>query len=260
MSQQTSYTTDMGKPFPGVIADIRPREIDSKLWEGTATGSFGKFVTRGAADNQVLLPSAIGNEMLGVIVAHQGGKTLALGATSIVIEAEDSLNVMREGNIYVATEDACIPGDEVFVRYAGKKQVQTLVFDADLVTSNVVNGDVGTEAISPVTFATSNAATMTALAAAILAANTSILTAVSNGTDTITVTTIQDAADQDLANFVVTLGASQAGATETETVEAINTSEIGNCRTDADSTTAVEVDWEFEETGAADGTVKIRKK
>jgi len=118
MSQQTTYTTNMQTPFPGVLADCRPREVDSKLWEDTTDGIFGIFVTRGTADNQVLLPTSDGDAMLGVVVAHQGGKTLAIGATSIVIEEKNSLNVLRTGNIYVQTEDACVPGDQVFVRYA----------------------------------------------------------------------------------------------------------------------------------------------
>jgi hypothetical protein len=118
MSQQTAYERDMDKAFPGLIADLRPREIDSKLWEDSTDGIFGIFVTRGTNDNQVLLPTSAADQMLGVVVAQQGAKSLALLATSIVIEEKESLNVMREGNIYVTTEDACVPGDQVFVRYA----------------------------------------------------------------------------------------------------------------------------------------------
>jgi len=259
MPVQTTYTRDMIKAFPGLIADLRPLEVDSKLWEGTVSGSFGVFAARGTEDGQAVLPSTstVAN-ILGPIVAHQNIE-LGRGETEVEIVAENSISVMREGNIYVQTEDACVPGDDVFVRYAGKSQVQTLVFDATLVSSNVINGVVGGTAISPVTFASTNAATLTAIAAAMEAANSAV-TAVSDGTDTITVTTDLDAADQALTSWVVTLGSTQAGTTVTETVEAVDSALRGQVRTDADSTTAVEVDWQFEETAIAGGLVKIRKK
>lgn len=259
MSVQTSYTRDMIKGFPGLIADMRPIEADSKLWEGSVSGSFGVFAARGTGDGQAVLPSTstVAN-ILGPIVAHQN---IELGRTETEVEivAENSINVLREGNIYVETEDACTPGAAVFVRYAGKSQVQTLVFDATLIASNVIDGDVGGESIASVTFASTNAATLTAIAAAMETANSAV-TAVSDGTDTITVTTDLDASDQPLTSWIVTLGATQAGTTVTETVEAVDSALRGQVRTDADSTTAVEVDWQFEETAIAGGLVKIRKK
>jgi hypothetical protein len=71
MSQQTAYEIYMSKPYAGVLADLRPREVDSKLWEDSTDGVFGIFVTRGTADNQVVLPTADTDQMLGVVVAHQ---------------------------------------------------------------------------------------------------------------------------------------------------------------------------------------------
>ena len=260
MSVQDTYTRDMIKGFPGLIADMRPLEADSKLWEGSVAGSFGVFAARGTSDNQATLPStATTANILGPIVAHQNIE-LDRGASEVVIEAEYSINTLREGNIYVATEDACVPGDEVFVRYAGKSQVQTLVFSGALIADNVVNGDVGGESIAAVTYGSSNAATLTAIAVAIVAANGNVSSAVSDGTDTITVTTDLDAADMPLTGWVVTLGTTRATAAITETVEAVDSALRGQVRTDADSTTAVEVDWEFEETALAGGIVKIRKK
>lgn len=101
-------------------------------------------------------------------------------------------------------------------------QVQTLVWSGAIVADNVINGKVGGVAIAPVTYAASNAATLTALAAAILAANDDVLSAVSDGTDTITVTTKKDADPMPLTDFVVTLGVGQVTATITETVVPIS--------------------------------------
>jgi len=99
-------------------------------------------------------------------------------------------------------------------------QVQTLVFSGALIADNVVNGNIGGVAISPITYASSNADTLTALAAEIQS-NANVLTAVSDGTDTITITTILGKEYLALTDFVVTLGSTQATAAITETVPAV---------------------------------------
>jgi hypothetical protein len=117
MSQQTAYAIYLDKAFPGVIADIRPREVDSKVWEDSTDGVFGIFVARGTGDDQVILAAAADAAILGPVIAHQNIE-LPRGSATVAIEEGDSINVLRDGNIYVATEDACVPGDGVYVRYA----------------------------------------------------------------------------------------------------------------------------------------------
>jgi hypothetical protein len=258
MSQQTSYSRSIDNPFAGLLADIAPRDITSHRFVDTATGRNGRFVVRGSNDATCKLPTATSDVYLGPVIAT-AARELALGATQIAIESDDMVSALRRGGIYVEIDDTVTAGEAVCVRYSGKKQVQTLVFSGELVTDNVIDGKVGGIAISPVTFASNHATTMAALAAAILAANENILTAVVD-TNTITVTTVQDAADQDLSAWVVTLGAGQVTAAITETVAAINSDQRGICRNDTDSTTAVEVDWEFEESGVTGNIVKIRRK
>jgi len=258
MSQQTSYTIYPSKAFAGMVSDIAPRDATGMLYEDTKTARFGRFVVRGTAEDQCKLPTASTDVYLGPIIASANYE-LGRGETQVAIVDEDTVSVLRRGGIYVEIDDTVVAGETVCVRYAGKKQVQTLVLDADLVTSNVINGQVGGVAISPVTFATNHATTMAAVAAAILAANDNVLSATVD-TRTITVTTVQDASDQDLSAWVVTLGASQATAAVTETVAAINTTELGICRNDTDSSTAVAVDWEFEEGGTTGQIVAIRRK
>jgi hypothetical protein len=74
----------------------------------------------------------------------------------------------------------------IIKRDAEVAQVKDIIFDAPLNTGDVVSGIVNFQAVS-VTYATSMASTLTALAAAIQALD-GIATAVSDGTDTITVT------------------------------------------------------------------------
>lgn len=94
----------------------------------------------------------------------------------------------------------------------------TITFDAALVTANVINGSVNGTAMAAVTFATSNDATMQAIATAIEAASPTVKSA--------TVISVAGAATNDrvievistdltsivaLSGFAVTAGASQAG-------------------------------------------------
>ncbi len=92
-----------------------------------------------------------------------------------------------------------------------------LTFDAALVASNVVNGNVGGSAIAPVTFATNSDTTMAAVAAAIAAipgvksAEVVLIGAVGSDDRVIKVTPDNGLTGISLTGFVVTAGASQAG-------------------------------------------------
>ena len=95
----------------------------------------------------------------------------------------------------------------------------TLTFSAALVASNVINGNVGTNAIAAVTYATSSDATMVAIADAIAAmpgiASATVVSGGALATDdrVIEVTPIDQVNGVSLSGFVVTLGASQATVT-----------------------------------------------
>ena len=94
---------------------------------------------------------------------------------------------------------------------SGKNMVATLTFSEDLVASNSIAVTLDTSAIagSPVAFNTSNAQTLTDIATAIQA-ESEVTTAVSDGTDKITIT-FADFVDHTVA-AVVTAGAAQATA------------------------------------------------
>lgn len=206
---------------------------------------FGRYVSTGTdADLQGKLPAASGD-----ITSIKKGRGVALQQHSLENKqdglapgypAKHPMSVLSEGGVYVEVEEDVTPDSDVYVRFAGKKQVQTIVFDADLIAANEINGEVGGIAIAEVTFDTSHLNTMNLIAAAILAANLYIESAVVGGVGnrTITITTALDAADQDAENFVVTAGVSQAGVVETETVEAVPSSSKGMFRSDADSASA----------------------
>jgi hypothetical protein len=257
---QTSVDYAVTRGREGGIANSNPKFATSNVAEETMKA--GRFVKVGTDLNeQVKKIAATGDVALGKLVGvllHDRGRTMSpllpddTGGEGVRdFSAKEEVAVMKEGSVYMAPETAMNHTSTPYIRHAGKKQVQTLEFSAALITGNKINGDVGGNSITEVVFATSNVATLTAIAAAILAANDNVLSAVSDGIDTITVTTVQDADDQDLTNWVVTEGASQATTTVTETVTAINTSNIGKIRGDADGGTA---------TIAPTGTVRVLEK
>lgn len=98
-----------------------------------------------------------------------------------------------------------------------EQNLATLVFSADLVASNVINGNINGVAIAPVTYASSHLATMTAIAAAIETADDDV-TATVGGANNRTITIMASGAAKALvAGWVVTLGGSQATITMTNT-------------------------------------------
>lgn len=93
--------------------------------------------------------------------------------------------------------------------------VTTLAFGTALVTGNTVNVSINGVAMAPITYATSNAATLTAIATAI-AAMTGVASATSDGTSTITITGGTGVA-LTVSGATVTGGAGQATTTITAT-------------------------------------------
>lgn len=99
----------------------------------------------------------------------------------------------------------------------GTKQVQTLTFDADLVTANSFTMTVDGVSIGAVPFNTDNNTTLDDIATAI-AGQTNVFRAVRTNTRTIEITS--DSYEEIvLAGAIVTGGATQAGAVFAETVE-----------------------------------------
>lgn len=113
---------------------------------------------------------------------------------------------------------------------ADQSQIDDLVFSAALITGNSIVVTLDGVALTAVPFNTDNATTLTDIAAAIQA-DASVTTAVSDGTDTITVTW----ADEEIHTIsaVVTGGASQATAAATRVQNASTNDTITEALTDA---------------------------
>lgn len=113
---------------------------------------------------------------------------------------------------------AKVIGQDYVVRLP-ESNLSTIVLSGDLITANVINVSVNGVALAPITFATSHLATMNAIAAAILA-QPNIASAVVGGAGNHTLTVTSTEGNVAIVNsFVVTLGASQATATITNTTQ-----------------------------------------
>lgn len=107
---------------------------------------------------------------------------------------------------------AKVVGTDYDVRLPAQNSSVT-VLDADLVTSNSVAITLNAVVMTPIVFATSHAATMAAIAAAVLA-EPNIASATVSDANSRTLTVISDEGEVvTMDSFVVTLGASQATAT-----------------------------------------------
>lgn len=121
-------------------------------------------------------------------------------------------------NFNVGLGLAKVIGQDYVVRLP-QSNLSTAIINADLVTGNVINVSINGVALAPINFATSSAATMNAIAAAILA-QPYIASAVVSDPNSYTLTVTATESNVAIVNsFVVTGGASQATATITNTTQ-----------------------------------------
>lgn len=231
---QSSYEK---QPNPGAVGEIAyGPDATPKVESFTASQNdlpFGQMMARvSGKDGECDFPASGTDEMVGFTVRD-------LQRVNGLYDKSAMCAIMSAGRIWVTPEEVVAVGDPVYIRYAGKKQVQTIVFSADIVASNSIAGVVAGTALTATVFDTNNATTLTALAAKI-AAQPNITSAASDGTRTITVTSDQDETIA-LTGFVVTLGASQATVEITETTAGIPLADRGKVRNDADSSTCVKI-------------------
>lgn len=114
MPVQTTYASVRPVAFEGMRANLGLTNITSKVAEDSAV-PFGRAVTRGTADNQCKLPTATGEDFLGV-----SEMTSAWSENSDdlhVYEEYREVNIVDFGSIWVYTEQSVVPGNSVFFRH-----------------------------------------------------------------------------------------------------------------------------------------------
>jgi hypothetical protein len=145
-----------------------------------------------------------------------------IGSAGLIADSgfDNVLSPIAFENLDIGLGLAKVIGEDYVVRLP-QSNLSTIVLNADLVTGNVINVTLNGVALAPITFATSHLATMLAIAAAIQA-QPDIFTAVVSDPNNRTITVTADQGKLAITNsFVVTLGASQATATITNSTQDI---------------------------------------
>ncbi len=127
---QTAYTAEQVVAQEGQRADLGLIDIISKTAEDSDF-EYGKAVVRGTGDNQALLPAAGSVDFLGITEFTTAG--VANASDEHLYEENSEMNILRKGRIWVVTEDACVPGDDVYFRHVatGAEKFGALRTDAD---------------------------------------------------------------------------------------------------------------------------------
>lgn len=116
---QTVITTTMSAGFAGQL-DGMDHDIATGIQaEASAEMPFGAGVVRASGgDDNVKLPSAVTDNVRGVIShSHVYDKDQQLG--TVGVKPKNLVNVVRRGRIRVKVEEAVVPGDRAYLRYAG---------------------------------------------------------------------------------------------------------------------------------------------
>ena len=122
----------------------------------------------------------------------------------------DNITVAKEGILYNPE-----PNSDNLYELEGTGQ--TILFDADLVTSNTIDMDVNGVAMTQVTYGTSSTATCAAIASQLVTDFASVIasTTAGSGARTIKVVPIESNSSVVITNITVAAGSSQASATLT---------------------------------------------
>lgn len=237
---QTSYAASITKGASGDPADFDSGNILTKLLdESEADIPFGRAVEADPSNGDAKAKLYAGNKLIGVALRDRAKSDLTDG-----IVGPTEFPMMASGRVWVEVDADVTPSDTVYARADFDPEVFTITWGANFVASNVINGSVDDQAISPVTFSVDHATTLAAVATAIQALAI-VDTATVTGAREITVTGSSLAADiKDLSavtTFTVTLGASQADDTIANVSGPSDSVELGIFRGDAEGGNAIAV-------------------
>lgn len=236
---QTAYNTELSQGIAGGLLWSSNNEAVTCAAVGNVY--FGRLLFAGFTENNVFtckLPDSDpgeGGSGAGGAFASQRDISKAYYSDG------DAVPCVTKGGIWIEAEEPIEEGDDVYVRFNGKKQVQTFVLDGDLIESNTITVKIN-DTTYDVTYADSHVATMTAFALEI-ASNIAVESAVVGGAGnrTITITAAVMGDEVEITDEAITGGVSQANITVTETVNAVPLTDRGKVRTDSDSGTAFEL-------------------
>jgi len=151
MPIQTGFSYSYDKAFAGMLWGIGLRELITGV--STTAIPFGRAVVFDSAQTQphegrkpVKLPSASGDRIVGIarhVHTEPAGVRTPIAQTNQNETSEylpkSAISIVEQGKIYVEVEEAVVPGDPVFVRFAaGTGGTKLGVFRNDADTSTAV--------------------------------------------------------------------------------------------------------------------------
>jgi len=115
---QTSYPLVPPVAFAGMLDALAHKFAESRAQaESSAEVPFGVAVAEGADETKAILPAASTAKVIGLVIhSHTYAPSYELG--TVGIKPKCMLSVLRKGRIWVVVEEAVVPGDRLFVRYA----------------------------------------------------------------------------------------------------------------------------------------------
>lgn len=125
---QLTYRNTMDLPFAGVIYDLAPATIESKVSaEASAEIPFGHAVKNdGTTETGVLLCTAQADDIEGIVVhSHRYDRLNELG--TIGIKPKCQVGIMRKGRIWVAVGTTIAMGNRGFWNFTTGKWVLAAV-------------------------------------------------------------------------------------------------------------------------------------
>lgn len=138
---QLVYNEVADDGFAGLLGDAGEGQfLISRAFEGVAAIAFGLGVIYGTdPDKQFDRFSGAGT--LAGILAHKQNRSQPALATTLGIVQTETASLVRNGRIWVVTEEPIVVGDAVFVRHTtggGGTQIGAFRNDADTATAQSV--------------------------------------------------------------------------------------------------------------------------
>lgn len=138
---QTAYALEPAVASAGLLSDMGQSQIHSRTNEEVVDIPFGIAMKKGTTfvDDGSLLPTASGDKVEGVTVSTPARDNIGLATAGVNgIRAGARYNLLRKGRVWVNVEQAVVPTDTIFFRYAsggGGTQKGSFRKDADTATA-----------------------------------------------------------------------------------------------------------------------------
>lgn len=116
---QLVYNRSPDVAFEGMEVDGTPQtNVTKKQAESSAGIPIGVFVKKGTGDDDVLLPTTNADVIEGITFYSAAMQVLNYTDNPPKYAPKSPVNVKREGRVWMKTEQAVVPTDPVFYRYA----------------------------------------------------------------------------------------------------------------------------------------------